>query len=189
MNLRDQNTMEEIRRLALRMMALSEGRPSGKGAVEHERYSPGQLASFAKQIHSARRRRDEFLPIERGEPSWDMLLDLFVNHVLGRRVSVTSATVMSGCPHTTALRHLVKLEEQGLLFRQDSGKDQRVSYVSLSKAGYEKMKILLEQQLSIFYSEAPTDPFGTFPQGDSGAYLIRNNVSSISHGKKRSPAG
>ena len=189
MNLRDQNAMEEIGRLALRMMAVAQGRPAGKHATQHERYSPGQLASFAKQIHSARRRRDEILPIERGEPSWDMLLDLFVNYVLERRVSVTSVTVMSGCPMTTALRHLGKLEEQGFLARQESGKDDRVVYVSLTEAGYAKMTALLGQQLAIFKCETPTDPLGPHDRGGNDSYLIWDNVSSISQGKRRHPAG
>lgn len=98
------------------------------------------LASIAKALHYVRSRRSRYLPHELlGEPAWDMLLDLFVQSVECRAVSVTSATHASGSPCTTALRHLGLLQREGLVERQRSSKDQRVSYLVLTDKGRNAM--------------------------------------------------
>lgn len=77
--------------------------------------------------------------------AWDMLLDLYVREAEERRVSVTSLTIASGGPPTTALRHLHKLLAHGLVTRQDDAEDGRRSWVSLTPASRAAMTELMER--------------------------------------------
>src|ERR1700748_1568816 len=53
--------------------------------------TPERLAAFARFLLETRRRRNGVFPnVEFGEPAWDMLLDLYLQHVEGRRVCVSS---------------------------------------------------------------------------------------------------
>lgn len=74
-----------------------------------------------------------------GDPSWTMLLDLSWAKQQGRLVSVTSATMASGAPMTTGLRHLTRLAALGLIERISDDRDGRRSYVELSRRGVELM--------------------------------------------------
>lgn len=67
-----------------------------------------------------------------GEPSWDILLDLFVQQAKGRQVSTTSACIASNAPMTTALRHLNILETHGLIQSSKINHDDRIRVVELS---------------------------------------------------------
>lgn len=94
------------------------------------------LTSVARDEYCARRERSRHMdPALFGELNWDILLDLFVHHGLGKRVSVTSACIASAGPPTTALRHLNLLQEFGLITREVSKADKRVAYVSLTTKG------------------------------------------------------
>ncbi len=88
-----------------------------------------------------------------------MLLDLFVNSVDGRAVSVTSATIASGSPCTTALRHLGLLQHEGLVERQRSCSDLRVSYMALTEKGRSAMIGALGETLPT----SPRDPRSRLP--------------------------
>jgi len=94
---------------------------------------PARLATFARFILTMRRRRDSIFPlVEFGEPAWDMLLDLYVQHVEGQKVSVTSLCAAAGVPPTTALRWLDAMAAQGVFVRSPDPQDGRRVIVSLA---------------------------------------------------------
>jgi hypothetical protein len=78
----------------------------------------------AREFYNARRRRHKHLPADLfGEPTWDILLDLYVAGRENRRVPTTSACIGAHVPPTTALRWLRILEARGLVEREDDGRE------------------------------------------------------------------
>jgi DNA-binding transcriptional ArsR family regulator len=92
--------------------------------------------TLARMLYAERRRRDRSFPADIfGEPSWDILLDLFVARGEGRRVPTTSACIGAHVPPTTALRWLRLLEGHGLVEREEDERDGRRTFVRLSAKG------------------------------------------------------
>jgi hypothetical protein len=134
---------DQLRRVARELLEVADNldpRPTTtKRSKPYPRgtYSDHYLADVVRGIYRSRRNRAKHLPDELfGEPAWDMLLDLFVNKVSGRRISVTSICQAAGVPPTTALRWLDILQRQGLAERFPSLLDRRTSEIRLSKSGY-----------------------------------------------------
>lgn len=69
------------------------------------------------------------------DPVWTMLLDLLVSEAADRKVSVTSLTIASGVPATTALRWIASMEDAGLIERSPDPSDQRRTFLSLTDRG------------------------------------------------------
>jgi DNA-binding MarR family transcriptional regulator len=94
------------------------------------------LAMKAREIYQHRRRRNQFIPAQfLGEPSWDMMLELFMQFAGGAKVSTTSLCIASDVPSSTALRHIAQLEEAGLVKRSTSEFDKRVTFIELTDQG------------------------------------------------------
>ncbi|WP_454798417.1 hypothetical protein [Novosphingobium lindaniclasticum] len=94
------------------------------------------LVDLAQSLYRMRRQRGSVLDQALfGEPAWDILLDLFVNRHLRRKVSVTSAGIASGVPATTALRWLALLEERALIERKCDERDGRRFFIELTDTG------------------------------------------------------
>lgn len=90
----------------------------------------------AKQIRKVRWTRQKFFGTGLfGEPSWDMLLELYLIELSGKRESVSGLCLASGVPPTTALRHLNNLVDRGWMVRDDDPHDRRRVMVSLSAKG------------------------------------------------------
>ncbi|MBV8687925.1 MAG: hypothetical protein JOZ90_17075 [Alphaproteobacteria bacterium] len=103
----------------------------GDGSGAEDR---GMILRLAREAYQARRKRDKiFGPRLFAEPSWDILLDLFIARLEGREVSVSSACMATPAPATTALRHISHLVQLGFLTRRPSATDARVSYLELSE--------------------------------------------------------
>ena len=110
-----------------------------------------KLAIIAHAEIQARSSRKKFIDADLiGEPAWDMLLDLFVQTVAGRRVSVTSLCIASNGPPTTALRYIGELQNRGLLLREKSKFDNRTSYLSLSDDAFRQIGGYLSSTLYVF---------------------------------------
>lgn len=110
--------------------------PTGEGDPDGSDGRDLALAAFAEQLYQERRCRSRHFPPHLfAEPAWDILLDLFVNGVRNRAISITSACIAGGIPATTGLRWLGLLEKEGLLVRETSGDDARVTWVRLSDQG------------------------------------------------------
>lgn len=102
------------------------------------------LVAVARSIYRLRRIREEvFGPSLFSDPSWDILLDLYIAAEKGKKVSVSSACVASASPATTALRHLSALVKYGLVSRQNSDVDSRVVWVELTHSGHDKVTAVL----------------------------------------------
>ncbi len=105
------------------------------------------LAQLAKEEYLERQRRQKYLDrCLLAEPGWDILLDLFINHVEGKRVSVTSSCIASNVACTTALRWLGALEEHDLVVREADSFDRRRHWVQLTQDGYLKLTRYLTER-------------------------------------------
>ena len=66
------------------------------------------------------------------DPSWDILLELFVSTLEGRKVTVSTACMSACAPTTTALRHIAYLVQEGLVVRRPHPADARSTYLELT---------------------------------------------------------
>ncbi|KUR74360.1 winged helix DNA-binding protein [Novosphingobium sp. FSW06-99] len=100
--------------------------------------------TLAREFYAGRRRRARYLSVDLfGEPTWDILLDLYVAAREGRRVPTTSACIGAHVPPTTALRWLRILEMRALVEREDDGRDGRRTFVRLTDRGSAVMEAFL----------------------------------------------
>ena len=123
----------------------------GDAETDGARSSANQMAelALARHTYALRRRRHRFLsPDLFGEPTWDILLDLFIAAHEGRRVPTTSACIGAHVPPTTALRWLRILEARGLVEREEDGRDGRRTFVRLSKRGVAAMSGFMQASLA-----------------------------------------
>lgn len=95
-----------------------------------------ELLRLARAHYAERRKRSRHLP-ERifGEPSWDLLLDLFIALREGKEVCTSSACLAAHVPQTTALRRLQLLEHEGLIERAGDPADHRRTIIRLTVEG------------------------------------------------------
>lgn len=106
-----------------------------------EEYRDDWWLNEARKLRDSRRNREKYFPaFFFGELAWNILIDLFIEHVRGRRVSIKSATIASGGPETTALRWITLLNEEGLVDRQNSATDRRRTWLSMTPKGSSLMK-------------------------------------------------
>ncbi|HYG86136.1 MAG TPA: winged helix DNA-binding protein [Azospirillum sp.] len=121
--------------------------PAGAAAEEG---SPSDSLAALQAIQRKRAARDKFFPKGLFEdPCWDMLLDLMINHLEGRRISVSSLCIASGVAQTTALRRIADLHAQGLVRRIADEKDGRRVFIELTEAGKAAMKQYVESAGSL----------------------------------------
>lgn len=73
------------------------------------------------------------------DPCWDMLLDLMINRLQGRRISVSSLCIASGVAQTTALRRINDLHKSGLVRRSADESDGRRVFIELTDQGVAAM--------------------------------------------------
>jgi hypothetical protein len=140
---------ESVNSIAARLAAIAEEISyipmSGTGS-ESSSFRVRSLGCFARRLFRERRARDAFLPAEfRGEPAWDILLDLFAAHEEGKPVSVSSACIAAAVPATTALRYIDAMGKFGLVSRDDCETDKRVRYLSLTPQAQAMMTRLLSR--------------------------------------------
>lgn len=108
------------------------------------------LLAFARETYAIRRRRDRHLPGDLfGEPTWDILLDLYVATRENRPVPTTSACIGANVPPTTALRWLRILEARGMVEREEDSRDGRRTFVRLSARGLAAMDDWLHVALAM----------------------------------------
>jgi hypothetical protein len=107
-----------------------------------------QLYALAKEELRNRQDREIHFDVSLfGEPAWDILLDLFAHKVEGKLVSVSSVSIASGVPNTTALRWIGLLEQRSLVRRVASPTDKRVSWLDLSDDAFKCVSATLRSRL------------------------------------------
>lgn len=113
---------------------------------EPDRMRQLQLAGIARHYLLERRRREARLPAQLfSDPVWDSMLDLFASRIEGKKVSVSDACIAANVPATTALRWFAKMEECGLIVRQQDPNDLRRAYVELTETAAEEVEAWLHQ--------------------------------------------
>lgn len=80
-----------------------------------------------------------------GEPSWDMLLDLYAAEAEGQTICISSACIASAVPATTALRYIATLERNGFIERLPEPGDKRRFNLRLTEAGRSRLTETLER--------------------------------------------
>lgn len=99
------------------------------------------ITSFVTDTLRRRRLRGDYLSPEiLSDPSWDMMLDLYLNERHGREITVSSLCIAGRAPFTTALRWIAKLEQEGLIYRQPTPNDRRSSHMLLTDKGRTAME-------------------------------------------------
>lgn len=115
-----------------------------------------KLATIAASISQARRRRGKlFDPSLFSEPAWDMLLDLFVSKVRGRRVSTTSLCLAASVTPPTGIRWIDTLEKHGLVRRVRVPDDGRLTLVEISDHAFGLMRKYVSEGVSRFEMPLP----------------------------------
>lgn len=92
------------------------------------------------------------------DPAWDMLLDLFLQQSLGRRVCVSSLCIASCAPSSTALRWIRALEEADLVERSRDPTDGRRVFVRLTAGGHAKVAGYLSAMTCPSCARTPGSP-------------------------------
>jgi len=93
-----------------------------------------------RALQSCRKARATFLPAPLfGEPGWDMLIDLAAATLEGRPVSTSSLCLAAMVPQTTALRHVEKLLDLGILHRRADPVDGRRIFLDLDDRARDAM--------------------------------------------------
>lgn len=99
------------------------------------------LKALVAEILRSRRRREKIFGADLfGEPAWDILLELYAAELTHQNLSVSDACYASAVPHTTALRWIAKLENDGWVTRVYDPCDGRRCWLMLSDQGSDKMR-------------------------------------------------
>lgn len=107
---------------------------------------PQCRAELARKLYRDRRERDQLLPPELfAEPAWDMLLDLYAAHHLGRPVAVSSLCIAAAVPATTALRWITRMVDAGLFVREADKSDGRRIHIHLSDETRHKLDVYFDR--------------------------------------------
>ncbi|MCW1402308.1 MarR family transcriptional regulator [Novosphingobium sp. MW5] len=114
-----------------------------RAALGNSRY-----LDWAREIYCVRRLRSKHLPDVFGEPTWDLILDLYIAFLEGRKVTTKSACIGAHCATSTALRKILDLEAAGMLYREDDPIDKRLKWIALSKETIWAMNRLCEDAMS-----------------------------------------
>lgn len=97
---------------------------------------PEGLFAKAQFLLKLKSRQDAAIPIQlRHEPILRMLLELYCQDYLGERTSSKRLCLSSGCPNSTALRYIEKMEAFGLVQRERSDCDRRLTLLTSTNAG------------------------------------------------------
>jgi DNA-binding MarR family transcriptional regulator len=96
---------------------------------------------FVRAMQTARRQRDAFFNGALfADPAWDILLEVYARHLEGQRITVSNLCSAAHVPSTTALRWIARMEDEGLLVREQDPSDARRSWLELSSAAVEQMR-------------------------------------------------
>jgi FixJ family two-component response regulator len=100
-----------------------------------------ELRALVRSIIKGRRARFDFLDEELfSDPSWDILLELTAAALDGEAIPSSSACAAANAPMTTALRHITKLTESGLVTRWRDPNHKRRVLLKLTDQTFDSMK-------------------------------------------------
>jgi len=129
--------IDEIRLRLERLEDVPRVQPSGHEQIpEDMRFHLWLRRSYRERLLRREAFDQDFIV---SDPSWDMLLDLCISEIEGRRISVTSLCLASGAPTSTALRWIGLLEHEGMIERQPDPSDRRRIFVRIAQPAFDKM--------------------------------------------------
>jgi DNA-binding MarR family transcriptional regulator len=129
------------RRLDELLRAMADVSPPAAGPVLVE---AEKLAAARRAFRNRRERERLFGQALFTDPSWDVLLDLFIARKEGREVTVFSACQATAVPEETVLRCITHLVEAKLVTRRAGASDPRSIYLTLT----EKARALMHDYFS-----------------------------------------
>ncbi|MGB0919787.1 MAG: response regulator [Alphaproteobacteria bacterium] len=110
------------------------------------------LLASIKLVQNMRRVRDRLFPdCADGDPSFDILLYVEEQSLLGRPVSVTSACHAALIPQTTAMRKIDELVAHGLLVRGPDPRDKRRILLQPAPGADESLRLYLAGAMEQIY--------------------------------------
>lgn len=116
---------------------------SKAGRIERNAF---ELAKVAHLEARKAKLRERYLEQDLlGEPAWNIPFELFQQFAGGVKVSTKSLQLIAGCPETTALRVIDRLEDAGLVERSASESDKRVTLIALTRLGVVKVGSTLQE--------------------------------------------
>lgn len=146
---------DAIRALAERLTEL-EARAARGGEPPSLGFSDDKMATIASSIYRSRQVRSNYFKASLlGDPGWDMLLDLFISKIRGRRVSTTSLCVAANVPQATGLRWIDLLRQEGLLRRASAHDDARLKLVEITPEGFRQMRRFISDSVTRFDMPMP----------------------------------
>src|SRR3954464_9080634 len=108
---------------------------------DNQRLEPVHPSRFVRAMQTARRQRAAFFNGDLfADPSWDILLELYARHLEGYRITVSKLCSAAHVPTTTALRWIARLEQNGLLIREQDASDARRMWLELSRTAADGMR-------------------------------------------------
>lgn len=110
------------------------------GATDAGAMATLEILALATQAYHERRQRDRYFGQSTfAEPTWDVLLDLFIRQIEGRSTTVSSACIAASVPTTTALRCIESLHQANLVRRVRNPADSRSRLLELTPAAIDMM--------------------------------------------------
>ncbi len=101
---------------------------------------------MALKIQKLRHRvRSHVGPSHVQDPVFDLMIDIFINQVAHRPVSVSAVSNGTGVAATTSLRWVARLCEKGILVRTDDPLDHRRGWLTLSERSFGELAAMLVQ--------------------------------------------
>ncbi len=102
-------------------------------------------ASFVRKLIKAEYARSQVIGGKMmGDPAWNILLDLLLASLEGRKVAVSSACIVSGVATTTGLRLVNRMVDDGILIRIPDSNDGRRHFLGIDPT----VEIALKSYLS-----------------------------------------
>ncbi len=101
-----------------------------------EQVDASDLVNLAYWIYQSRRKREYYFESRLfSEPAWDLLLAAYCLGNTKQCLTVSALCHSAGCPFSTALRWIQKLEKFGLMERRKCDRDGRMIYSYLTPDG------------------------------------------------------
>lgn len=117
--------------------------------------SPHVSLETVRRVIRTRRLRGSYFPADLfADPAWDMMLELLRAEIAQQRVSISSLSIASEVPPTTALRWQKEMVERGLLIQRPDPRDRRRVFVELTPQASHAMRVYFAKIDRISTSES-----------------------------------
>lgn len=139
----------------------------------------GDWLKVAQEAYNIRRYREKTFGSSQlfGEPTWDILLDLFIAELKNTKMQTTSVCIGAQVPQTTALRWITLLEREDLVHRYRDKGDSRRVYIQLTERALQKMvRIFYDRCIVMMANKHLSLERGTLPAGANGNTAAREAI-------------